>query len=572
MDSVSIPYGRLTVTTSTPVSSSTLSAPAADHPPRRPIAGCYARKSNAEAGKEADAKSVAVQISEARRFAETRGWRFDDRYAYQDDHVSGAEFQRRPGLTALLEAIKAAKVPFDVLVVSEQSRLGRDTVRTLALIQSLEESGVQIWSYLDDARITLADDMDEVKEFIRSWSGSQERKKAGQRSRTAQRRMVESGRRPGGRLYGYTGDGEPVPDQVRAIRMIFERRAAGKGLYVIARELERLGHEPPRGKAWYTTMVQSVIRNTTYRGLLTWGRTRRVRRRGTSHFEPSPENVVTAPADKYRVVSDELWAQANAVSDASAERTWRWPDGRLKSRVTSSKWLLSPFLACGACGGSMHAKQFSKNRSGEGRYFYVCSAHHLAGRKACPNGRGLRVEWADKAILNEFDGALLGHVVLEALRQYLDEQRARAVDPKPLEAEAAKIKAEIKRLVDALAKGDLEDVHDAVRARKARLEHIEGTLRGIGVTASFDLAAFAERVTPVVADWRQHLRRNTSTAAQVLRKIVPDRLTCTPTEAGGWKIKGLTDYSKVLEECGVDAALALIETVANLSATRKRSM
>jgi DNA invertase Pin-like site-specific DNA recombinase len=38
------------------------------------------------------------------------------------------------------------KPRLNVLIVSEQSRLGRDTIRTLALIQALNDSGVKIWS------------------------------------------------------------------------------------------------------------------------------------------------------------------------------------------------------------------------------------------------------------------------------------------------------------------------------------------------------------------------------------------------------------------------------------------
>jgi DNA invertase Pin-like site-specific DNA recombinase len=94
-------------------------------------AGCYARKSNQETGKDAAAKSVAVQVAEATRYAERKGWRFVDDQVYQDDAVSGA-IEQRPGLSALMAAVEGSKQrPFDVLIVSEQSRLARDTLFTL---------------------------------------------------------------------------------------------------------------------------------------------------------------------------------------------------------------------------------------------------------------------------------------------------------------------------------------------------------------------------------------------------------------------------------------------------------
>lgn len=42
-----------------------------------------------------------------------------------------------------------------MLVVSELSRIGRDTVRTPAAVLQLEEAGVEIRSYVSDAPITL---------------------------------------------------------------------------------------------------------------------------------------------------------------------------------------------------------------------------------------------------------------------------------------------------------------------------------------------------------------------------------------------------------------------------------
>jgi DNA invertase Pin-like site-specific DNA recombinase len=84
-------------------------------------AGCYARKSTDEGDKAAEAKSCARQIARAKEDAATRGWRFDERYVFSDDGVSGAEFRNRPSLNALLTAVKE-KHRLNVLIVSEQSR------------------------------------------------------------------------------------------------------------------------------------------------------------------------------------------------------------------------------------------------------------------------------------------------------------------------------------------------------------------------------------------------------------------------------------------------------------------
>jgi DNA invertase Pin-like site-specific DNA recombinase len=43
------------------------------------VAAIYARKSNDEPGKDAEAKSVARQIERAKAYAGKKGWRVDDR-------------------------------------------------------------------------------------------------------------------------------------------------------------------------------------------------------------------------------------------------------------------------------------------------------------------------------------------------------------------------------------------------------------------------------------------------------------------------------------------------------------
>jgi site-specific DNA recombinase len=530
-------------------------------------AAIYARKSNEERGKEAQAKSVAVQIAEATRYAERRGWTVADEHVYSDDAISGA-VENRPGLTRFLDAIEKGRAPFQVLVVSEQSRLMRDTLPTLTLIKRIEENGVQIHGYLDDRQITLAQDSDEIEQFIKAWSGSQERKKAGQRSRVVAKRTVEAGRRHGGKLYGYRDIiGTPEPEQAEVVRSIFEQRAAGVGLYRICRQLEKDGVPTVRGKGWYVSQVQSIIRNTTYKGLLTWGAERRTKKKGKIVIEKSPENIITKPAPQYRLVSDKLWNDANQVSDQSAANTWRGADGRLKTRTTTrSPFLLSPFLACGVCGGSMHAKQSGRGK--DKRWLYACTTRHLRGSKACANGRGIRVEYADKAIIESFESALVGSVVMAELETILGERRKRMLDPKPLQAEANRLKAEIKRLVNALAAGDMEDVRDAIQERKAKLEHIEGTLSGIGAVGDFDLAEFAERVTPILTDWRTHLRKNVVTAQAVLRKILPERMKVTPTTSGSFRVQGSANYTAVLKECGLDAVQAMLVEVAKLEGSR----
>ena len=93
------------------------------------IAGIYGRKSSEQNGVADEQKSVARQIDHARQYAQRKGWTVDESSIFVDDGISGAEFANRPGFLRLMNALKPCPA-FQVLIMSEESRLGREAIET----------------------------------------------------------------------------------------------------------------------------------------------------------------------------------------------------------------------------------------------------------------------------------------------------------------------------------------------------------------------------------------------------------------------------------------------------------
>src|SRR4051812_32046331 len=112
-------------------------------------AAIYARKSQDDNDKAAEDKSVVRQIAHSRDFIKSKGWQFaGTEHVYTDDAVSGAEFKKRDGLNRLLAALpERGAPPFDVLVMSEHSRIGRDMRNTASTFGQIIEAGVQVFFY-----------------------------------------------------------------------------------------------------------------------------------------------------------------------------------------------------------------------------------------------------------------------------------------------------------------------------------------------------------------------------------------------------------------------------------------
>ena len=124
-------------------------------------AAIYARKSTDQHGVATDQKSVTRQVEHARAYARRKGWHPDDGHVFVDDNVSGAEFANRPGFVRLMNALKP-KPPFQVLIMSEESRLGRESIETAYSLKQLVQAGVRIFFYMEDRERTLDSPTDKV--------------------------------------------------------------------------------------------------------------------------------------------------------------------------------------------------------------------------------------------------------------------------------------------------------------------------------------------------------------------------------------------------------------------------
>jgi DNA invertase Pin-like site-specific DNA recombinase len=105
-------------------------------------AAIYARYSSENQRPE----SIEDQISACRKLAAARGYTVDDSQIYSDLAASGAR-KDRTGLSALMLA--AERHEFDVLLIDDLSRLARNTLLMLTVLEELRFNGVRVLSVAD---------------------------------------------------------------------------------------------------------------------------------------------------------------------------------------------------------------------------------------------------------------------------------------------------------------------------------------------------------------------------------------------------------------------------------------
>ena len=522
------------------------------------IAAIYARKSTDQNGVADAQKSVTRQVERAKEYAAEKGWTVVEAHIYQDDGVSGAEFKTRPGYVRLTNAL-TSRAPFDVLVVSELSRLGREQVETGYALKQLSQAGVRVYSYLEDREVLVETPTDKFLMFAVSLAAEIEREKASQRTHDAMSRKARTGQVTGGQCFGY--DNVPItvrdaagqerrshvervvnePEAV-VVRRIFALCAQGYGLTRIAKELNEEGVRSPRAqqgrpRGWAPSSLRAVLYRDLYHGELVWNRTKKRDKWGQSKRSSRPEGEwVRQAVPALRIVSAEAWQAAHDRLAGSRSRYLRQKDGRVMGRppATGAKYLLAGFLTCGCCGSSLEAR--SRSHGKRRAVFYGCAAYHRRGKSICANSLTVPMAVTDDAVLSVVEDAILRSEVVEAAVERAVEQltATTVVSRRPtLEADLAALESELTRLTGAIATGgELPALLDAVQDRERRREALRRELELLGASEPvvLDRAALRKNLESRLGDWRGLLRRHTEQGQQILRRLLVGRLTFTPTE------------------------------------------
>lgn len=505
-------------------------------------AAIYARKSTDQQVSD-EAKSVTRQILRATEYAVAHGWTVEDQHVYVDDGVSGAEFERREGFTRFMAALRP-RPAFQVVVMMESSRLGREAIQTAAALQQIVAAGVRVFYYLDDREETLLSALDKMMLFLRSHVDESERERSRTRTYDALLQKAKAGHVTGGRLFGYENmdvagqngkrshvERRILEAEAAVVRRIFELSADGRGYSAITKLLNAEAAPSPRAqlgrpRAWAPSSVREVLYRTSYRGEIRWSQTRKRDTWGKVKQAERPKaEWVTVPAPHLRIVSDALWAAAHARLRA-AEALYLQTTGGVRhgrpSPDVESKYLLTGLARCGDCGGSMYVK---KRKVGTERvHVYGCTSYHRRGSSVCRNRLEIPITLADRGILAALlrdivNPDVLAKVVAAAMRKASGRSDTAGRETRLSEQIAGK-EREMNRLITAITMaGDVPALADAVRGRQQERDALQAELASLRRPA-VDMTALRKALEARAMEWQAMLGEGVPQARAVLRKLL----------------------------------------------------
>ena len=334
-------------------------------PQRRRVAA-YARVSS---GKDAMLHSLSAQVSSySDHIQKNPEWEYAG--VYVDEALTGTK-DNREGFQRLLADCRAGKI--DMVLTKSISRFARNTVTLLETVRELKTLGVDV--YFEEQNIhSLSGDGELMLTILASYA-QEESRSVSENCKWRIRQKFQQGIPTTTRLNGLRidhGKVTVIPDEAKAVALIFELRRAGMGKNGIARELNRRGVPAKRGGIWHESVVETILRNEKYQGDLLLQKQYRVdhlSKIDRPNLGELPQYLVRD--DHEAIVSREVFEE---VQQSIRERAAAFPEGH----GVRARYPFSQKLICGQCG------KHYKRRVNSGKIAWQCSTYMTRGKALCP--------------------------------------------------------------------------------------------------------------------------------------------------------------------------------------------
>lgn len=432
-----------------------------------------------------DSPTLESQEKAIREYCETCTYDLEDQHVYPEAMTAYMKpYHERPQFMKMIAAAKRRE--FDVLVVSEFSRLSRRQIEQAIIIDMLQKYGVRVESVtekFDDSPVGIF--MRNVFAFI----AEVEREKTFWRTTRGIRDRCQDGKVLSGRgraMYGYkwvdTKDytrahyelnldvicidaTDEVWTEVKIVVFIYDRCIAGESIRGIAKTLTAMGIPTRNGKSyWQAGTVGQILENEAYTGKATafrWKRDAKKGKNGYSVIRPEEEQIVLPDGIIPRIIDPDIFQAVQEKVDRNKEeaaRNNKWPKDVL---------LRSGLVRCSICGAVLRVKNVHGSRKTNLRLNrYVCEGKPGVAKHTVNIGA---------KTLDEATWAFAVKYILhpDLVRKRVAELRGQAqvqIDREAIEKIVAGIKKKMKNLY-ALAQDATDD--DTIDSLKALLHDLE---------------------------------------------------------------------------------------------------
>ena len=483
------------------------------------MAAIYARVSSERQREE---HTIASQTAALIEFAKTHELEVPKEWVFEDEGYSGATLER-PGLERVRDL--AAEGQIQAVLAYAPDRLSRKYAYQILLIEELARHGVETL-FVKAPQGTSAEDQLLVQ--FQGMIAEYERAQILERSRRGKRHRARSGEISvmSGAPYGYryirkTDDAPAsyavIEAEARVVQRVYEMYTVeGLSIGAIARRLNDEGI-PTRKRCarWERSVVWAVLRNSAYRGVAYFGKTRiaarsRITRALRLRGGMSKRN--SAGHERARAEWIEIPVPALVTEESFARAQELLQENKIRARRrTIMPSIVQGLVSCQKCGYAF--SRTSTITSARKLHYYKCigsDGWRKLGGPVCDNGRFVRQDLLDQIVWAEVirlleDPTLIQHELDRRLAA------ARASDPtkqreQSLQRELTRVGKSIERLLSAYQEElvSIEQLRERMPSLRQREHALRAELQAIADQAN-DRAMFlrlAETLTAFLARLR----------------------------------------------------------------------
>ncbi|WP_051271268.1 recombinase family protein [Shimazuella kribbensis] len=381
-----------------------------------------------------DENDLPLQKKKCMEYIEAQpDWKFTE-LEYVEAGVSGfhTHTSKRTGLNQAFEDAK--KGLFDILLVYKLDRIGRRSTESLNhAIRFLRHC--RIWVVDKNREFTNNGDADEILNFIEFWSAKKSSMDTKIRVTDMMKLIHKEGYWTGGNPpYGYRNHPEMSnmleiePKEAEVVKEIYRLYVSeGLGMLRIASMLNERGLQTRTGREWRSESIRKILRNTVYKGYLSYGKTKTVEGEFGSYqkYTKQGEELVSEKFwPEYEIIQPEIWDKSQKMKQSRVKSNSF--GGKAPRRNGTGKGLLVGVLTC-ECGSSMtYGSQrdwldSKRTKKGDLYGIYRCLRRLKSGVQVCGSKKGThKTEKLDNIVIEkikEYTKELITSNVLSEIQQ-----------------------------------------------------------------------------------------------------------------------------------------------------------
>ena len=316
---------------------------------------------------------------------------------YADEATTGTQVSKRESFQRLINDCLNNKI--DMVITKSISRFARNTLDTLTYVRMLREKNIPI--FFEEENIKTDAMAGELLLTILSSVSQQEVENISEHVRKGLLMKMQRGEIVGfSSCLGYeyikeTNTITIIEEEAKIVRFIFNLYVAGKGGYIIARELELNNYKTKRGGAkWSHSSVIDIIKNEKYSGDLLQGKSFTVDPISKRRYKNFGERDKFYIKNHHEAIIDrETFDKANELLNLRKKKCKQ--TGKRKKH--SRKHDFSCMLECGFCGKHLIKRPWQSDEAA-----WHCMKANKEGKKYCPHCKAIPQTMIKKAFLESY--------------------------------------------------------------------------------------------------------------------------------------------------------------------------